>query len=191
MAALSPSLSPFHTHFTRQARYHVWATHRLLDAVSRVPDADYRKDVGLFFKSIHGTLNHLLVADNIWFPRFAEGRSPSMALNAELAPDRAQLAARLRGALRENDTVARLGGDEFALVLEELDDINDAHRLMERVSQSLLAPMHHQRDGETLTLSIAASIGLAAYPADGAEVDALLHAADQAMYLTKRSRDTV
>ena len=102
-----------------------------------------------------------------------------------------ELAARLRGALRENDTVARLGGDEFALVLEELDDINDAHRLMERVSQSLLAPMHHQRDGETLTLSIAASIGLAAYPADGAEVDALLHAADQAMYLTKRSRDTV
>ena len=102
-----------------------------------------------------------------------------------------ELAARLRGALRENDTVARLGGDEFALVLEELDDINDAHRLMERVSQSPLAPMHHQRDGETLTLSIAASIGLAAYPADGAEVDALLHAADQAMYLTKRSRDTV
>lgn len=100
-----------------------------------------------------------------------------------------ELAARLRGALRENDTVARLGGDEFALVLEELDDINDAHRLMERVTQSLLAPMHYQRDGEQLTLSIAASIGLAAYPADGAEVDALLHAADQAMYLTKRSRE--
>lgn len=100
-----------------------------------------------------------------------------------------ELAARLRGALRENDTVARLGGDEFALVLEELDDINDAHRLMERVTQSLLAPMHHQRDGEQLTLSIAASIGLAAYPADGAEVNALLHAADQAMYLTKRSRE--
>ncbi|WP_296250246.1 diguanylate cyclase [uncultured Stenotrophomonas sp.] len=102
-----------------------------------------------------------------------------------------ELAARLRGALRENDTVARLGGDEFALVLEELDDINDAHRLMERVSESLLAPMRYQRDGEQVTLSIGASIGLAAYPADGAEVDALLHAADQAMYLTKRSRDTV
>ncbi|MGE8226082.1 MAG: diguanylate cyclase domain-containing protein [Stenotrophomonas sp.] len=102
-----------------------------------------------------------------------------------------ELATRLRGALRENDTVARLGGDEFALVLEELDDISDAHRLMERVTQSLQAPMHYQRDGEQLTLSIGASIGLAAYPADGAEVDALLHAADQAMYLTKRSRETV
>ncbi len=102
-----------------------------------------------------------------------------------------ELAARLRGALRENDTVARLGGDEFALVLEELDDINDAHRLMARVTQSLQAPMHYLRDGEDLTLAIAASIGVAAYPADGAEVDALLHAADQAMYLIKRSRDTV
>ena len=102
-----------------------------------------------------------------------------------------ELSARLRGALRENDTVARLGGDEFALVLEELDDINDAHRLMERVTQSLQAPMHYLRDGEEITLAIAASIGVAAYPADGAEVDALLHAADQAMYLIKRSRDTV
>lgn len=102
-----------------------------------------------------------------------------------------ELSARLRGALRENDTVARLGGDEFALVLEELDDINDAHRLMERVTQSLQAPMHYLRDGEELTLAIAASIGVAAYPADGAEVDALLHAADQVMYLIKRSRDTI
>jgi len=100
-----------------------------------------------------------------------------------------ELSARLRGALRENDTVARLGGDEFALVLEELDDINDAHRLMERVTQSLQAPMHYMRDGENLTLAIAASIGVAAYPADGAEGDALLHAADQAMYMIKRSRE--
>jgi uncharacterized damage-inducible protein DinB len=83
-------------YFTTLARYNVWATGRLLDAVSAVPEDDYRRDVGLFFKSIHGTLNHLLVADNIWFPRFAEGRSPRMALNAELEPDRAQLAARLR-----------------------------------------------------------------------------------------------
>ena len=85
-----------HHHFATLARYNAWATARLLQAVARLPEADYRRDVGLFFKSIHGTLNHLLVADNIWFPRFAEGRSPRMALNAELEPDRARLAARLR-----------------------------------------------------------------------------------------------
>ena len=84
------------SYFTTLARYNVWATGRLLDAVAALPEDDYRRDVGLFFKSIHGTLNHLRVADNIWFPRFAEGRSPRMALNAELEPDRARLAARLR-----------------------------------------------------------------------------------------------
>ncbi|MCD9085289.1 diguanylate cyclase [Stenotrophomonas sp. SY1] len=97
-----------------------------------------------------------------------------------------ELAARLCSTLRENDTVARLGGDEFALVLEELEDIQDAHRLLERVRAALLTPMSYQRDGQEVMLSIGASIGLAAYPVDGAEVDALLHAADQAMYLIKR-----
>ena len=61
MAAMNTS-STWHRHFSGQARYHVWATHRLLEAVSPVPDQDYRRDVGLFFKSIHGTLNHMLVA---------------------------------------------------------------------------------------------------------------------------------
>ncbi|MNN48701.1 Diguanylate cyclase DosC [compost metagenome] len=102
-----------------------------------------------------------------------------------------ELAARLRGTLRENDTVARLGGDEFALVLEELEDMQDAERLLERVRAALLSPMQYLRDGEEIALSVSASIGLAAYPADGAEVDALLHAADQAMYLIKRGRDVV
>jgi diguanylate cyclase (GGDEF)-like protein len=101
-----------------------------------------------------------------------------------------ELAQRLRGALRENDTVARLGGDEFAQVLEELDGIEDAHRLMARVSASLRVPLCYVHEGAEVLLSIAASIGVAAYPADGSEVEALLHAADQAMYLTKRSGET-
>jgi len=102
-----------------------------------------------------------------------------------------ELATRLRSTLRENDTVARLGGDEFALVLEELEDMHDAERLLERVRAALLSPMPYLHDGEAINLSVSASIGLAAYPADGAEVDALLHAADQAMYLIKRGRDAV
>ena len=89
-------------HFTTLARYNAWATARLLDPVARVPEADYRRDVGLFFRSIHGTLNHLLVGEHhLWFVRFAEGISPKVALDAELEPDLAQLDARLReGAAR-------------------------------------------------------------------------------------------
>lgn len=97
MAALN-NASTWHTHFSRQARYHVWATHRLLEAVSRVSDADYRRDVGLFFQSIHGTLNHMLVAEHLlWYPRFAKGASPVLALNSEIEPDRERLAQALKG----------------------------------------------------------------------------------------------
>jgi uncharacterized damage-inducible protein DinB len=86
------------THFLQLARYNVWATRRLLEAVSVVSEADYRKDVGLFFKSIHGTLNHLLVGEHmLWYPRFAKGVSPKVALNAEVEPDRDRLGQALKG----------------------------------------------------------------------------------------------
>ena len=98
MATLKPSLSPFHAHFDQQARYHVWATHRLLEAVSRVSAEDYKRDVGLFFKSIHGTLNHLLVAEHLlWYARFSKGASPVLALDTEIEPDRERLAQALNG----------------------------------------------------------------------------------------------
>lgn len=87
-----------HAHFLQLARYNVWATRRLLDAVAAVPEVDYRKDVGLFFKSIHGTLNHLLVGEHmLWYPRFAKGTSPTVALNVEVEPDRDRLGQALKG----------------------------------------------------------------------------------------------
>jgi uncharacterized damage-inducible protein DinB len=96
MAAMNTS--PWHRHFNSQARYHVWATHRLLEAVSRVSAEDYQRDVGLFFKSIHGTLNHMLVAEHLlWYARFAKGASPVLALDAEIEPDRERLAQALKG----------------------------------------------------------------------------------------------
>lgn len=85
-------------HFLQLARYNVWATRRLLDAVAVVSDADYRKDLGLFFKSIHGTLNHLLVGEHmLWYPRFARGVSPKVELNAEVEPERDRLGQALKG----------------------------------------------------------------------------------------------
>jgi uncharacterized damage-inducible protein DinB len=87
-----------HLHFSLLARYNVWATHRLLEAVEALSDDDYRRDVGLFFKSIHGTLNHLLVGEHmLWYPRFARGESPKLALDDEIEPVRERLAQALRG----------------------------------------------------------------------------------------------
>lgn len=83
-------------HLLLMARYEHWATQQLLGAVDALSEADYRRDQRLFFKSVHGTLNHLLVTGTaLWAPRFAEGRSPRLALDAELETDRGALRSRL------------------------------------------------------------------------------------------------
>jgi len=90
-------------HFLTLARYNVWATDRLLERhVAQLSDDEYRRDVGLFFKSVHGTLNHLLLAERfLWFERFANGESPKRKLDEEVHADRAALQAALRQAVRE------------------------------------------------------------------------------------------
>lgn len=83
-------------HFLMLARYNAWATRKLFEHVDALPESDYRRDGGLFFKSVHGTLNHLLVAEHgLWFVRFSGGVSPQLALNEELETDRAVLRERL------------------------------------------------------------------------------------------------
>jgi uncharacterized damage-inducible protein DinB len=79
-------------YFTTLARYNVWALGKLYDHVGALPEADYRRESGLYFKSVHGTLNHLLVAEHrVWFPRFAEGVSNRAVLSEEIEPDRTKL----------------------------------------------------------------------------------------------------
>ena len=89
--------SPLHGHLLMLARYNAWANDRLLDQVATLAEADYRRDLGLAFGSVHGTLNHLLVGEHhLWWPRIADGESPRLALDLELEPDRQRLAERLR-----------------------------------------------------------------------------------------------
>jgi uncharacterized damage-inducible protein DinB len=75
------------------ARYNAWCNERLYEVAAQLSDADYRADRGAFFKSVHGTLNHLLVADRIWMRRFTgEGEAPNR-LDAILFEDFAELRA--------------------------------------------------------------------------------------------------
>ncbi len=83
--------NPLRLHLQTMARYDLWATRRLLQAVDALPEADYRRDAGLLFKSVHGTLNHLLVAQRVWYARFADNESPQIPLDTELERDRGPL----------------------------------------------------------------------------------------------------
>jgi uncharacterized damage-inducible protein DinB len=77
--------------FNMLAAYNGWANRRLYAAAAELPDEAYRADRGAFFKSVHGTLNHLLVADRIWMKRFTgQGEAPDR-LDAILFDDLSDL----------------------------------------------------------------------------------------------------
>src|ERR1700750_919046 len=55
--------------FRQLAAYNGWANLRLYGAALELPEEAYRRPTGVFFGSLHGTLNHLLVADRVWLKR--------------------------------------------------------------------------------------------------------------------------
>jgi uncharacterized damage-inducible protein DinB len=120
-----------HLHFATLARYDLWAARKLFEHVDALPEADYRRDAGLFFKSVHGTLNHLLVTEHeLWRPRFAEGASPRLKLDAELEPDRARLRERLiDSAAAWQPLIESWPADRFDGVLEYTSTDGLARRL--------------------------------------------------------------
>ncbi len=74
-------------HFDQLAAYNRWANRRLYTDAASLPDATRKRPEGLFFGSIHGTLNHLLVADYIWMRRFTGDGPQPERLNQILHED--------------------------------------------------------------------------------------------------------
>jgi uncharacterized damage-inducible protein DinB len=63
-------------HCAVMARYNAWMNRKIYDAAATLPDEARRRDVGAFFHSLHGTLNHLILTDRAWLVRFT--RDPSL-----------------------------------------------------------------------------------------------------------------
>lgn len=95
-----------------------------------------------------------------------------------------ELAQRLRKVARESDTVARLGGDEFGIILSRIADHDGAQAQVRRLHQHLGQPFAFEQQ----PIALDASIGVAVFPGDGAELDTLLEHADQSMYRSKRAK---
>ena len=110
------------------------------------------------FKSVNDTLGHL-VGDQLL----------------------AQVSARLKSLVTENELVGRLGGDEFAVVIRDASDLNRVLMVAEAVIERLSRPYevdHHQ-------LYVGASVGSAIGPRDGTTVETLMRNADLALYRSK------
>ncbi|HEV8344063.1 MAG TPA: MASE1 domain-containing protein [Candidatus Binatia bacterium] len=87
-----------------------------------------------------------------------------------------RVADALRTSCRAMDTVGRFGGDEFALILPETEEVG-ARQVAHRIAQRLA------REGATPRIAV--STGVAVYPRDGKTIEALLSAADSALYDVK------
>ena len=77
-------------YYSVMATYNQWMNQKLCDLCADIPDLERKSDRGAFFKSIHGTLNHILIADSIWLGRFTQ--QPFIAkLDRELHIDFSEL----------------------------------------------------------------------------------------------------
>lgn len=92
-----------------------------------------------------------------------------------------QIAVRLRGALREEDTIARMGGDEFTVLVADVGSSDDVAKIAQKLLEVVAQPVSIEGN----ELFITTSIGIAVHPSDGDTAELLLKNADNAMYRAK------
>ena len=71
-------------HYVALARYNRWMNEKVYARAAELSDEERKRDRQAFFKSIHGTLNHLLLGDRIWLARFAKATPAVVPLDTEL-----------------------------------------------------------------------------------------------------------
>lgn len=127
------------------AGYNSWANERVYNAAAKLSAEDYRADRGAFFKSVHGTLNHILVADRIWMKRFTgKGEAPTR-LDAILHEDLSSLrAARDREDARIAAYIGQLTEEELAANFSYLTIVNP-----KTVTQPLAPALDHLFNHQT------------------------------------------
>jgi uncharacterized damage-inducible protein DinB len=74
-------------YFRTLSRYNRWMNEKMYAVCSTIPDETRRADRGAFFKSVHGTLNHILLADRLWLGRFLQQPFAVESLAQELYHD--------------------------------------------------------------------------------------------------------
>jgi uncharacterized damage-inducible protein DinB len=116
--------------FRQLAAYNKWANARIYAAALALPEDAYRRPTGVFFGSLHGTLNHLLVTDRIWLHRLTGTGDAPDRLDAILFEDRAAL------------TRARLAEDARLIALI---DTYDAPTLARPIAYRTMAGKPHEQ----------------------------------------------
>lgn len=131
-------------HFDMMASYNAWANRRLYEACRALPDEEFRRDLGAAFRSLHGTLNHLVVADVIWLARFRDLPNPPWKLDHVPFDDPRELRAR-RDAL-DRDIIGYVGALTEARLAGEFEYLTviDPRRVRQPLAPALAHFFNHQ-----------------------------------------------
>jgi diguanylate cyclase (GGDEF)-like protein len=92
-----------------------------------------------------------------------------------------EIAKRLKKSIRDSDTVARFGGDEFVILIDDIKNIHDIIKVIDKIQESLKEKLVLSETEYEVTISI----GISVFPNDGNSVKTLLKNADIAMYKAK------
>lgn len=154
-------------YYQLMAAYNQWMNRKLYEVCAAIPDAQRREDRGAFFKSIHGTLNHLLFGDIAWMDRF-EGRPRRYAIGEEIHADFDHL-RREREEMDAHiiDWVERLTDDWLEQPLEWVSGVDGKTRRIPRrilVTHMFNHQTHHRGQLTTLIKQLGYEPGVTDIP---------------------------
>jgi len=131
-------------HFLMFAAYNQWANSAIYDAATELSRDERDRNMGAFFKSITGTLNHLLVADRIWMKRFTgEGQAPATLDTILFEEFELLRTARVAEDQRIYDWVNRLDAKALAGRFTYLT-VTDMRTVSQRLAPALAHLFNHQ-----------------------------------------------
>lgn len=130
--------------FTMFAAYNAWANGRLYDAASMLSAEEFSRDTGAFFKSMMGTLNHLLATDRIWMKRFTGKGDAPAALDATVHADFGKLRAARE--IEDQRIITWIGGLEAAAFSGRFSymTVSDMRTISQRLAPALDHLFNHQ-----------------------------------------------
>lgn len=146
-------------HFRMFAAYNQWANRHLYEAAAALTTEELNRDTGAFFRSVNGTLNHILVADRIWMKRYTgEGSAPN-ALDTVLHADLTSLTeARIAEDARIIDYIDSMPEEAFAGRFTYVT-VTDIRTISQRLAPSLAHLFNHQTHHRGQAHTILTSLG--------------------------------
>ncbi|SDU23964.1 DinB family protein [Stappia sp. ES.058] len=145
------------------ARYNTWMNGKLYAACADLDDHTRKTDRGAFFKSLHGTLDHILLGDRIWLSRLTGSDYPRAAIGTELYEDFEDLAAARRAMDAEIEAFADgLTQEWLAKPLSwtsALDGTKRSHPRWLLVTHLFNHQTHHRGQATTLLSQLGVDIG--------------------------------